>query len=293
MTTCTHRLATLVLCAAALLSTTPAHAFRILFYDVRPAEKLLDLPTLTGSRTVSPEEFEKMDAVDLLEFDMLYVDISASDMTRLAKKQHMLKDAVSAGVGLYLQGDLAAYAASPVEAPATSSLQILAFEIPLAAHAHPLVKDAELMNQDFADQYSATARGFVAVPQGFTVIAEAVTEQGRRWPVMMAGAYNHGRIVLRTHYFTDSDAYGVQKLDDAVIAWLTTNEDEPRKEPIQWLVSNYPRKPLDAAPMKATATAVTPQALADLGPLEKTKAVEVSRRPLRVPPPKPTTISAR
>jgi hypothetical protein len=276
-----------------MLVASPAHAFRILFYDVRPAEKLLDLPSLSGSRTVTPEQFEKMDAVDLLEFDMVYVDISVTDMNRLARKQQMLKDAVSAGVGLYLQGDLAAYAASPVEAPATSSLQILSFEIPLAAHAHALVKDAELMNQDFGDAYSAKARGFVSVPQGFTVVAEAVTENGTHWPIMMAGGFGHGRIVLRTHHFTDSDAYGVQKLDDAVIAWLTTNEVEPRKEPIQWLVSNYPRKPL--TPLQATPTAVAPQALADLGPmeLEQKRVQEASRRPLRIPPPKATTISAR
>jgi hypothetical protein len=181
-----------------------------------------------------------------------------------------------------------------VEASATSSLQILAFEIPLAAATHSLVADAELVNEDFGDPYSATARGFVSVPKGFDVIAEAVTEQGRRWPIMMAGAFGHGRIVLRTHHFTDSDAYGVQKLDDAVIAWLTTNEREPRKEPIQWLVSNYPKKPLEA--IKATPTAVNATQLADLGPLESATVEAqsaVSRRPLRMPPPKPTTISAR
>lgn len=284
----TTRALSLLICAAAVSIATPAHAFRILFYDVRPAEKLLDLPTLSGSRTVTAQEFEKMDAVDLLEFDMVYVDISASDMNRLAKRQAVLKDAVSAGVGLYLQGDLAAYAASPVEAPATSSLQILAFEIPLAAQKHPLVLDADLQNEDFGDAYSAAARGFVGVPLGFTVIAEAVTDAGRRWPIMMAGAYGHGRIVLRTHHFTDSDSYGVQKIDDAVIAWLTTNEDEPRKEPIQWLVSAYPKKPLEA--VKATPTAVATTTLEDLGPLAKE---DTHRRPLRVPPPKPTVISAR
>lgn len=302
MKTFTHPLSFAALGFCALTSvTSPAHAFKVLFYDVRPAEKLMDLPSLSGSRTVTPDEFAKMDAIDLLEFDMVYVDITATDMAKLAAQQGTLKDAVAAGLGLYLQGDLAAFAAAPVAAPASSSVAILSFDIPLQAREHALVVDAELDADDFGDAWNAAGRGFVGTPDGFTVIAEAISEQGNRFPVLIAGAWGYGRVVLRTHHFTDPDAYGIQKVDSAVIAWLTSNEDAPRKEPLQWLVTNYPKhkRPLVAAvpgglaPIEVDMATPSPQeqaanAIASIGEISDTY-LKV-RRALPVPT---ASVSAR
>lgn len=236
---------------AATLAAAPAQAFKILFYDMRPSEKLLDLPTLTGSRTVSADEFAELGAEDLLAYDMLYVDSAAGNIETLAKRDAVIAKAVSSGMGLYLQGAMAGYAAAPVTMPGLRSMMVEKFRV--ADNKHPLATNAELIDQDFGDAYSAKAMGFMFLPEGFTTIAEAVSLHGEAYPIVVAGRFGRGRVVLRTHSFTDSDAYGVQKVDAAIIAWLAGIDGLDHNGPIQWLVSKYhqPVQPLVATPVAA------------------------------------------
>lgn len=254
---------------AVLIAATPAHAFKILFYDVRPSEKLLDLPSVTGSRTVSADEFTAMGAEDLLAYDMLYVDSEAGNIEALAKRDTVIAKAVESGMGLYLQGAMAGYAAAPVIMPGLRSLTVERFQ--LANSKHVLATEAELTDQDFGDAYSAKALGFLFVPEGFTTIAEAVSMHGEAYPMMVAGHFGRGRVVLRTHSFTDSDAYGVQKIDAAIIGWLAGIDGLEHHGPLEWLVSKYHQ------PMPA----LTPNdsLLADiLAPTPKTSSAHASAR---------------
>jgi hypothetical protein len=228
---------TIIPFAIALFTAAPAHAFKILFYDVRPSEKLLDLPSLTGSRTVSAEEFSALETEDLLAYDLLYVDSAAGNIEALAKRDVVIGKAVEAGMGLYLQGAMAGYAAAPVVMPGLRSLLVDRFQV--SDTTHPLARNAELADQDFGDAYSAKALGFMFVPEGFTPIAEAVSQHGEAFPIVLAGHYGRGRVVLRTHAFTDSDAYGVQKIDAAIVAWLAGIDGFDQHGPIEWLVSKY------------------------------------------------------
>ena len=156
-------------------------------------------------------------------------------------------------MGLYLQGAMAGYAAAPVIMPGLRSMMVEKFQV--AASKHPLAANAELIDQDFGDTYSAKALGFMFLPEGFTTIAEAVSLHGESYPIVVAGHFGRGRVVLRTHSFTDSDAYGVQKVDAAIIAWLAGIDGLDHNGPIEWLVSKYhsPMQPVVADSVLADA----------------------------------------
>ncbi len=253
-------------CLFLLCSASTAHAFAILFYDVRPAEKLLDLPSLSGSRTIAPKEFAKLTPMELLAYDLIYIDASASDLHHLSAQSAALREAVEAGVGLYLQGDVAAYAAFPVDAPGTRGMRIRAFDFPYDAYDHPLAADGDLLPNDFGDAASAQARGFTSVPEGFSIIAYAEGARGERLPILLAGKLAKGRVVMRSHEFIDRNPEGVEKIDAAIIAWLTSQSDEPRIEPLPWIVANHPRKDLISVALEPTENvAVTVRKIVPLG----------------------------
>lgn len=210
---------------ACLFFAAPAYASRILFYDVRPPEKLLDVQSLDGSRTVSPDEFKLLGPIDLLDFDVLYVDMSAKRKAVLAEQHDAISEALMAGLGVYLQGDLAAYAAAPVMVPPISSIHVAGFHVPMAAGWHAIIDQSGITQEDFGEPGAVDVRGFMGIPQGFDTIAEAFTEDGESYPIILAGQLGHGRLVMSTHRFLDNDDSGVERIDAAIIRWLAREPD--------------------------------------------------------------------